>query len=576
MEVFSLEQICQERGIQLLKCIYMNQPKSVYTALHCPSQLQIVLKIQQFSIRDSAPELMKEIDTMKQLTHPNIVTYYESFWFYSSAVTWDVVIVMEKAETDLMGAVMKQKQQGKHWSDYEVLGMAYDLVDALAYCELKGKCHRDIKLQNILFDQGKVKIADFGISKMSMSEVQSHTICGSIAYLSPILRNNYNKSGTAQHNPYKSDVYSLGVTLFSLCNLGLPAQLFSDAPCLQSAVGSLPYCDTVKALLAAMLESEENLRPSYNQIQAALAVAFGYNEACPHIAEGLEVYKVTECHGQLCQYCYFDTNEGGICRLCLIPEEINGPKGNKGLESSANSCPICNNPGELPFCGLHMVCSEQCVVAYCQQSRSAGPIHCPVCFTLISEEILSSFLSNSLIDGLTVSCLRCNSVNLVAISLILACNKHALCQKCVSEMDVTYPTKCPKCENFEILAKGQNCAKCQNIVQIKNIFRFECSHLICKNCIETGEILRCPLCLLPCEVCKRRFSLKEITKQACGHSLCPPCRQVPCSLCFTYCVLCRGSVPLCGTFPLECGLHSLCLSHAKLIPCSLCPKLARN
>ena len=572
MEVRSLDQVCQEKCIQLLECIYMNPPKSVHTALHNPSQVPIVLKIQKFGLRDSAPELMQEIEIMKKLVHPGIVSCLGGFWFYSSTVTWEGVIVMEKAETDLMGAVTKRKHQGKLWSDYEVLVMAYDLVDALAYCELNGICHRDIKLQNILYTQGKVKVTDFGISKMATSEAQNHTICGSIAYLSPILRQNYSTSGTVQHNPYKSDVYSLGVTLFSLCNLGLPAQLFSDAPSLLSAINALPYCETVKALLTAMLEPEESQRPSYNHIQAALASAFGYTEACPHIAEGQEVYKVVECHGQLCKYCYFDMDSRQMCRLCLIPEEINS----QIQESSVNLCPICSNPGQFPFCEQHWVCSEQCVVAYCQQNHSPGPICCPVCSTTISEDILFSFLRNTVIDGLTVLCLRCNSVKLVAISLILVCTKHALCQTCMSEMDATYPARCPKCDNFDALPKAQACAKCQNLVKFEDLFRFDCSHLVCKGCIEVGEIQRCPLCLSHCEVCKRLFSLQEVTKQSCGHSLCPPCRQVPCSLCFSYCVICRRSVSLCETFPLECRLHNVCYSHAKVIPCSLCPKLTRN
>jgi serine/threonine protein kinase len=41
------------------------------------------------------------------------------------------------------------------------------VVDGLAYCHAKGIAHRDIKLDNLLLDaEGKVKICDFGVSKL--------------------------------------------------------------------------------------------------------------------------------------------------------------------------------------------------------------------------------------------------------------------------------------------------------------------------------------------------------------------------------------------------------------------------
>ena len=40
------------------------------------------------------------------------------------------------------------------------------IIDGLCYIHSKSICHRDIKLDNLLFDgKGNVKIADFGVSK---------------------------------------------------------------------------------------------------------------------------------------------------------------------------------------------------------------------------------------------------------------------------------------------------------------------------------------------------------------------------------------------------------------------------
>ncbi len=71
--------------------------------------------------------------------------------------------------------------------------------------------HRDIKPGNILFKDGKALIADFGNAKRI--NMQNHflnewmTMLGTEPYMSPLVRINQ------PHDSFKSDVFSLGVTL---------------------------------------------------------------------------------------------------------------------------------------------------------------------------------------------------------------------------------------------------------------------------------------------------------------------------------------------------------------------------
>ena len=104
------------------------------------------------------------------------------------------------------------------------------LVDTFAYLQQIGICHRDIKPQNILcFGEKGYKISDFGEAKYrkkwrlkqtSVNYTSMQTVRGTELYMSPILysalKSCPNKG--ANHNVFKSDVFSLGMCfLFASC-----------------------------------------------------------------------------------------------------------------------------------------------------------------------------------------------------------------------------------------------------------------------------------------------------------------------------------------------------------------------
>jgi len=91
------------------------------------------------------------------------------------------------------------------------------IVDAVSYCHEKNYVHRDLKLENILF-QGAgdpqsplfVKLIDFGFTKEFKSDRLLDTYCGSVAYAAPEIVEGKKYSGPA------ADIWSLGVILFTL------------------------------------------------------------------------------------------------------------------------------------------------------------------------------------------------------------------------------------------------------------------------------------------------------------------------------------------------------------------------
>ena len=76
----------------------------------------------------------------------------------------------------------------------------------------KGVCHRDLKLDNILFDHDtqQIKIIDFGFSLETRREDTLTTVCGTPHYMDPDL---------ARKTPYSAfaaDVWAAGVILYTI------------------------------------------------------------------------------------------------------------------------------------------------------------------------------------------------------------------------------------------------------------------------------------------------------------------------------------------------------------------------
>src|SRR5206468_3427793 len=101
----------------------------------------------------------------------------------------------------------------QYWQSVAEVGM--QVADALAHAASQGILHRDIKPSNLLLDDtGNVSVTDFGLAKAaSDSDDLTHTgdIVGTLRYMAP---ERFNGQGDL-----RSDVYSLGLTLYELLTL---------------------------------------------------------------------------------------------------------------------------------------------------------------------------------------------------------------------------------------------------------------------------------------------------------------------------------------------------------------------
>jgi calcium-dependent protein kinase len=148
--------------------------------------------------------LLREINILKVIDHPNIVKFYEFFEDES-----EIHIVMEFCSG---GELFEKIAQKGRFSEEEASKYLKKMFAAVNHLHLLGICHRDLKPQNFLFEdkseEAELKLIDFGLSNKSFSNVSGFkmtSLVGTPFYLAPeILQGKYD---------IKCDLWSLGVTM---------------------------------------------------------------------------------------------------------------------------------------------------------------------------------------------------------------------------------------------------------------------------------------------------------------------------------------------------------------------------
>jgi serine/threonine protein kinase/WD40 repeat protein len=115
-----------------------------------------------------------------------------------------------------------------------------DAARALAYAHDNGIIHRDIKPANLLLDDhGKIWVSDFGLARILENPVGTGTgnMLGTLKYMSP-----EQATGRKFLIDHRTDVYSLGVTLYELLSLK-PAVVGKDA---RTVIRELSYNDPIR------------------------------------------------------------------------------------------------------------------------------------------------------------------------------------------------------------------------------------------------------------------------------------------------------------------------------------------
>ena len=142
------------------------------------------------------------------MMHPNIVNVYDV-----GEEGGTHYIVMELVEGITLKKYIEKKQR---LSVNEAVSIAIQVSIRIDAAHNNHIIHRDTKPQNIMISKdGKVKVTDFGIAKAVSSNTITSNVMGSVHYTSP-------EQARGGYSDEKSDIYSLGITLFEMITGRVP------------------------------------------------------------------------------------------------------------------------------------------------------------------------------------------------------------------------------------------------------------------------------------------------------------------------------------------------------------------
>src|SRR5436853_1452099 len=175
---------------------------TVYRARDTQLDRDVALKLLR---KDLGPEYANQLQQEARITasvnHPHVVQVFSFGRDYDQ-----YYLVMELLDRGTLDDIIAEK---KKLSEEEVLRAGIEVARGLRAAYKKGLIHRDVKPANILFnDDGMAKISDFGLAGIVEPHAQtSGAIWGTPYYVAPERLNN-------QPEDFRSDIYSLGATLF--------------------------------------------------------------------------------------------------------------------------------------------------------------------------------------------------------------------------------------------------------------------------------------------------------------------------------------------------------------------------
>ncbi len=182
---------------------------TVYEATDLRLDRLCALKVMHSGLGDDddfAARFVREARSAARLSHPNVVGVFDQ-----GDDDGTLFLAMEYIPGHTLRDLIRKEAP---MSPAKALAVIDPVLSALAAAHAAGMIHRDVKPENVLLaDDGRVKVADFGLARAISAETQ-HTatggvLIGTVSYLSPELV----VDGKADA---RSDVYAAGVVLYEM------------------------------------------------------------------------------------------------------------------------------------------------------------------------------------------------------------------------------------------------------------------------------------------------------------------------------------------------------------------------
>jgi tetratricopeptide (TPR) repeat protein len=237
----------------------------VYEAVQAGLGRRVALKVlpPTLALRErTVRRFLREAEAMGKLAHPSIVDVYEvgsieDLHYFS----------MKFVEGPPLDRVVKAGPLAVA----DVIEIGISVAGALAHAHSRGVLHRDVKPSNLLRDEERVVLTDFGLARPvdsadGGSMTESGDLVGTPLYMSP-----EQISGDAERIDGRADVWGLGVTLYELLTQRTPftgpnaqgilhAILHKDPPLLHRLRDDVPR--DLEAVILKCLEKDPERRYS--------------------------------------------------------------------------------------------------------------------------------------------------------------------------------------------------------------------------------------------------------------------------------------------------------------------------
>jgi serine/threonine protein kinase len=185
----------------------------VYRAKDRQLEREVAVKVLPFSLAfdtEFVERFQREARTAAQLEHPNIIPIYRVG--RSGRVIYFVMKFLRGGSLSLLLGARKKL------TPPEIRRLLLEAGSALGYAAQRGIVHRDIKPDNIMFDEfGQSVLTDFGIAKAASGQKLTGTgmSIGTPHYMSP-------EQARAQPIDGRSDIYSLGIVAYQCLTGSVP------------------------------------------------------------------------------------------------------------------------------------------------------------------------------------------------------------------------------------------------------------------------------------------------------------------------------------------------------------------
>jgi hypothetical protein len=202
----------------------------VYLAVQTSLKRDVALKLirpEHLFFDGARDRFRREAEAVAQLQHPGIVPIFTVG--ENDGIPW---FAMERIEGCTLAELLKQLTgrapeslrgedlylPGRSWVD-ACLDVAAQVAEALAHAHGRGILHRDVKPSNIMLrPDGRALLLDFGLTSAGRGERATRTgsQLGTLLYMSP------EQVGARRDLDARTDVYSLGATLYEMLALQVP------------------------------------------------------------------------------------------------------------------------------------------------------------------------------------------------------------------------------------------------------------------------------------------------------------------------------------------------------------------